>query len=88
MSFSPTLEEVLKARRMASLLSDAQLIHEWPQPTECLEQAKRLVRSAMYEHALGRCSTKELRQVYTLLDFAIEKYQSRSHDLCDALSVR
>ncbi|QDU42901.1 hypothetical protein Mal52_13700 [Symmachiella dynata] len=67
------LEDVLRQRWMKRLLADAALISHWADRGQRIEQARRLLRSAMYEWSLQKITDAEFHQLHGLLVIAISK---------------
>lgn len=55
------------------MLSDAELIRDYPEGDERMAEAARQIRAAMLEHTLGRISFEEQKQIIDILAFALPK---------------
>lgn len=74
------LAETLRRRRFAATESDAAFVRDHPDSPERLAEAERLVREAMYDHALGRLTAAERDRILTLLSFAVDAMRTRSQE--------
>ncbi len=64
------LHDLLRARRTAALLADAELIRDAPPSTEREDEARRAVREAMLLFSLRRISLAERDRILDILSFA------------------
>lgn len=68
---SQTLHEVLRGRRTAALIADAELIRNVPTGSDRNEEANRYVREAMLLFALRKITREERDRILDILSFAI-----------------
>lgn len=66
-----SLREVLHQRRVGALIGDAKFIGKQPHSNEKMEEARRHVREAMVQHALGRINQQERDRILDILSFAV-----------------
>lgn len=94
------LQESLCQRRFDRLIADAELIHDWPDQTERLDAACRLIRRAMYLGALGHgdraqpnvnvdtsITDEEFDQVFRILAFDVPPVSKPTVDRWDAVTT-
>ena len=69
---SSPLTETLRRRRFEAMQADAELARDHPDGDERMQEAKRLVREAMYCQTLGRITLAERDRILDTLSFAVE----------------
>ena len=62
---------MLHERRVKALVADADFIRDQLDTDERMDEAKRHVREAMLQHALGRISIEERDRILDILLFAV-----------------
>jgi hypothetical protein len=78
------LAETLRRRRFEAMQGDAEFVRNHPVGHERTAEAERLVREAMYEHALGRLAAAERDRILAILSFAADSMRaSNLEDLAD-----
>ncbi len=68
---SASLAKVLHGHRVDALISEAQLIRDWPESPERIEEATMLIREAMLRCTTGHISHAEESRVFSILSFAM-----------------
>jgi hypothetical protein len=66
-----SLREVLRARRTAAIIADAELIRDAPKNNERDDEAQRAVRETMLLFALHRITREQRNRILEILSFAI-----------------
>jgi hypothetical protein len=61
------LSATLRQREVEAMLDNAKLTHDAPEGPEKAEEAKRLVRTAMYKFALSQITEEEKQRLLTIL---------------------
>jgi hypothetical protein len=61
------LSAILRRNEVETLLHNAHLLRDWPDRKQKAEEAQRLIRTAMYEAALGRITNDVKQEILTIL---------------------
>jgi hypothetical protein len=67
---SQTLAEILHRQKIESFVRQAETIRAHRAGEDRSREARKLINAVMLDHALGRLSQAERRQILGLLDFA------------------